>query len=92
MRKDMKDVIIDTGRRGGGGKSADSRRARLKRMDDDEVPTFISTARHRQFGWDAKELGDRTNPLESFAERQRTPRFWHKFDGEDRKGEAVVQI
>jgi len=26
------------------------------------------------------------------AERQRTPRFWHKFDGEDRKGEAVVQI
>jgi hypothetical protein len=69
MRKDMKDVIIDTGRHGGGGKAALSRRARLKRMDDEDVPTRISMSRRRQFGWDGKELGDRTNPLESYLEK-----------------------
>jgi hypothetical protein len=75
MRKDMKDLLVNTGRRGGGGKAEHSRRARFKRMDDDEVPTRISTARHRQFGWDAKELGDRLNPLWGFLE-ERCGRQW----------------
>ena len=70
MRKDMKDVIIDTGRVGGGGKAAMSRRARLKRMDHEDIPARLPMSRRRQFGWDSKELGDRTNPLESYLEAQ----------------------
>jgi hypothetical protein len=69
MRSDMKDLLVNTGRVGGGGKAAASRRARFKRMDDEELPLRISSARHRQFGWDGKELGDRLNPLHSFLEK-----------------------
>jgi hypothetical protein len=68
MRKDMKDMIINTGRVGGGGKAAMSRRARLKRMDDEDVPSFIPSSRHRQFGWDGKEVTDRLAPLTGFLE------------------------
>jgi len=68
MRRDMKDVIIDTGRRGGHGKAALSRRARFKRLDADDMPSFIPNSRRRQYGWDSKELGDRINPLHSFLE------------------------
>lgn len=81
MRKDMKDLLVNTIRRGGGGKAAASRRARLKRMEADEVPTRISTAPHCQFGWDAKELGDRLNPLRRFLEG-RCGHSWDKVYGE----------
>lgn len=65
MRKDMKDLLVNTGRRAGGGK-ASSYRARLKRADDESLPQRLSTARHRQFGYDCKELGDRLRPLYRF--------------------------
>lgn len=67
MRKDMKDLIVNTGRHGGGGKN-ESRRARMKRMDADDLPSRLPIARRRQFGWDAKELGDRLSPLDGFLE------------------------
>ena len=68
MRRDMKDMIINTGRVGGGGKAALSRRARLKRMDDDDVPSRIPMSRKRQFGWDGKEITDRLGPLDAFLD------------------------
>ena len=68
MRKDMQDLIVNTGRHAGYGKRASSRRARFKSTDDEQMPYRISTARHRQFGYDGKELGDRTRPLWRFLE------------------------
>jgi hypothetical protein len=68
MRKDMKDLLVNTGRHGAGGKAAASRRARFKTADPDQLPLRLSTSRHRQFGWDCKELGDRLRPLYKFLE------------------------
>lgn len=68
MRKDMKDLLVNTGRHGGHGKAAESRRARFKNADPDSLPSRISTSRHKQFGWDGKELGDRLGPLYQFLE------------------------
>lgn len=68
MRKDMKDLLVNTGRYHGYGKAADSRRARFNREDPDLLPSRISTARHRQFGYDGKEVGDRLKPLYRFLE------------------------
>lgn len=69
MREDMKDLLVNTSRHGGGGSSCASRRARFKRMDADELSPFIPSSRHRQFGWDGKELGDRLAPLYGFLEK-----------------------
>lgn len=67
MRKDMKDLLLDTGRHGGSyGVYANSRRARLKRADPDDLPKFVSSSRRRGGG---KELGDRLNPLRGFLEK-----------------------
>lgn len=67
MRKDMKDLLVNTGRRGGGGKANYSRSA-LRDADPDTLPSRIPTGRHRIYGYDAKELGDRLAPLKRFLE------------------------
>jgi hypothetical protein len=66
MRQDMKDLLVNTGRYGHGGKSAKSRRARFKTADEDTLPRRISA--HHQLGWDRKGLGDRLRPLYRFLE------------------------
>jgi hypothetical protein len=67
MRKDMKDLLLDTGRHGGSyGKYASSRRAELKRADPDDLPSHVSSSRRRGGG---KEQGDRLNPLRQFLKK-----------------------
>ena len=69
MRSDMKDLLLDTGRVGGWGKQAQRRRSRLKRTEDEDMPSRLPMGRRRQFGWDGKELGDRLAPLYGFLEK-----------------------
>lgn len=68
MRKDMKDLLVDTGRIGGRA-AAEGRRARFKRTPEDDLPNRIPISRHRQFGYDCKSLGDRLAPLTGFLDK-----------------------
>jgi hypothetical protein len=68
LRKDMKHLLLDTGRVGGHGK-AESRRARIKRADPDDLPSWLPSSRQRQFGYDGKEQTDRLAPLQGFLEK-----------------------
>ncbi len=63
MRPDMKDIIIDVYRRGGGYSIQPFSRARLKAMSDDDVPTHISN----RYVIDSYP-NDRLAPLERFLE------------------------
>jgi hypothetical protein len=63
MRQDMKDLLLETGRNGGYGKQAISRRARIKRADADELPQRLSSNRKRVGD---KEISDRLRPLFKF--------------------------
>jgi hypothetical protein len=63
MREDMKDLLVDTGRNGGGWGKATSRRARMKRADADDLPRALPTSRKRV---GSKSLGDRLNPLKRY--------------------------
>lgn len=67
MRKDMKDLLVDTGRNGGGWGKAASRRARMKSADPDDLPRSLPTSRHRV---GSKALGDRLNPLKKYLKSQ----------------------
>lgn len=69
MRKDMKDVIVNTGRHGGSGKNKWGRH-RLRMMDPEETPNRIPISRRRQYGYDSKELGDRIAPLRAYLDKQ----------------------
>lgn len=63
MREDMKDLLLDTGRVGGGWGKATSRRARMKRTDADDLPRMLPCGRKRV---GSKQLGDRLNPLKRY--------------------------
>src|ERR1700675_611187 len=63
MREDMKDLLVDTGRNGGGWGKATSRRARMKRADADDLPRTLPCGRKRV---GSKQLGDRLNPLKRY--------------------------
>ena len=68
MRKDMKDLLVNTGRHGGIFAKNAYDRATLRDTDPDSLPSRIPTGRHRQYGYNAKELGDRLAPLYRFLE------------------------
>src|SRR5271157_1724025 len=63
MREDMKDLLLDTGRVGGGWGKAASRRAIMKRADADDLPRTLPSGRKRV---GSKQQGDRLNPLKRF--------------------------
>lgn len=63
MRSDMKDLLLDTGRVGGGWGKAASRRAQMKRTDADDLPRTLPSGRKRV---GSKQQGDRLNPLKRF--------------------------
>lgn len=65
----MKDVIIDTGRYGGGW----SRKGRQK--DLEELPE--KEGMKGKYGWNTKSFGDRTQPLDGFL-RKNVGRPWDK--------------
>lgn len=69
MRKDMKDVIVNTGRVGGSGKSQYSR-AFIRDTDPEDLPSRIPMGRRRLYGYESKELGDRISPLRAYLEAQ----------------------
>jgi len=70
MRKDMKDVIVNTGRHGGNRAKAYYSRAYLRDTDPEELPNRLPMNRHRQYGYDSKELGDRIAPLRAYLHKQ----------------------
>jgi hypothetical protein len=68
MRKDMKDLLLDTGRVGGGwGKGAGARRYHLKNDDPDDLSNWQPSSRKRVAGH--KHQGDRLNPLKRYLKR-----------------------
>ena len=69
----MKDLLLDTGRVGGGWGKGTSRRFHFKNDDSDDLPHFISTARKRQGSY--KHQGDRLNPLKRYL-RKNCGRPW----------------
>jgi len=69
MRKDMKDVIVNTGRQGGGWGKKLYNRAYLRDHDPDDLPIRLPIARRRQYS-DPKSLGDRIAPLRAFLDKQ----------------------
>lgn len=73
MRKDMKHVIIDRPRRGGdGGKSIlpKGSKKRLQKTPLEEQEKFASSARHRVYGYDCKQLNEHLSPLRSWLHSQ----------------------
>src|SRR5271167_3398240 len=70
MRKDMKDVIVNTGRQGGGWGKKLYNRAYLRDHDPDDLPIRLPIARRRQYS-DPKSLGDRIAPLRAFGTQRR---------------------
>ena len=73
MRPDMKDLLLNTGRHSGYGKS-DSRRARFLHVDADLLPHRLTPA--LQYGYNRKSQGDRLAPLYKFLE-SRCGRPWN---------------
>lgn len=62
MRKDMKDLLVNTGRNGGSDRGVYSR-AKIKSVDPDNLPKRLPSSRNRCGG---KSLGDRLKPLTRF--------------------------
>jgi hypothetical protein len=73
VRKDMKDLLLDTGRVGGSEKGMFSR-AKVKSADPDSLPKRLPSSRRRCGG---KSLGDRLNPLRRFL-KANCGRPWEK--------------
>lgn len=74
----MKHVLIDRPRTGGdGGKSKPPKgsKKRFQKTPLDEQPKFASSARHRVYGWNAKELNDHIAPLRRWL-RSQVGRDW----------------
>src|SRR5947208_10890690 len=74
MRQDMYRVVIERPRFGHANRS----RKWGRRVDEHyEGPTFVSSARRRQYGWHSKELSDLINPLVRYLHKQ-VGRPWDK--------------
>lgn len=72
MRKDMAKVVTEAPRRGHANPSRKWGR-RLTRNEyglDDHGPTRAPMARHRQYGWNAKEFSDVLGPLRRYLRKQ----------------------
>lgn len=80
MRRDMAKVVTERPRHGHANKSKKtSLRVRRYESEDqlDDLPKRISSGRHRQHGWMAKEFSDRIGPLKRFL-RSRVGKNWDK--------------
>lgn len=69
MRQDMAKVVTERPRYGHSNLSKKTAlRVRRYESEDhlDDLPKRISSSRHRQHGWDAKEFSDRIGPLRRF--------------------------
>lgn len=76
MRQDMAKVLVERERRGVNGAEIKRRRKRragnnafkrsLQHEDSDNGPTKESMGRHRQYGWNCKELNENLSPLKRF--------------------------
>ena len=80
MRSDMSKVVTERPRYGHGNRSKKTA-LRIRRFDSedqfDRLPKRISSSRHSQHGWDAKEFSDRLGPLKRFL-RSRVGQHWDK--------------
>lgn len=80
MRRDMAKVVTERPRYGHANKSKKtSLRVRRYESEDqlDDLPKRISSGRHRQHGWTAKEFSDLISPLKRFL-RSRVGKSWDK--------------
>lgn len=69
MRDDMSKVVTERPRQGHGNKSKKTTGQRIRRYDphrEYDEPTRLPIARHRQYGYDAKEFSDLINPLKRY--------------------------
>ena len=80
MRSDMSKVVTEKPRYGHANRSKKTA-LRIRRFDSedqfDHLPKRISSSRHSQHGWDAKEFSDRLGPLKRFL-RSRIGKHWDK--------------
>jgi hypothetical protein len=82
MRSDMHKVVIERPRF---GHANPSRKWGGRVSENHDGPTFVSSARNRQYGWNAKGLSDFLSPLMRYLEGQ-VGRPWDKVYSEIRKG------
>ena len=80
MRQDMAKVVTERPRYGHAGRS-NKTAFRAWRYDSEDqfndLTKRISSGRHRQYGWFAKEFSDRLGPLKKFL-RSRVGQHWDK--------------
>lgn len=78
MRPDMERVVTERPRRDHKNKyHGTGLRSKFKRDNGEDAATFGSTARHRQFGYEAKEFSDLIQPLYRFF-RSNIGKNWDK--------------
>lgn len=99
MRDDMAKVVTERPRGGHRNKSRKTAGPRIRRYDPDreyDEPTRLPIARHRQYGYEAKEFSDLINPLRRYL-RTCVGRPWAKVHSElsrklDRRSLAGLHI
>lgn len=72
MRSDMSKVVTERPRYGHANPSKKTA-LHVRRYEEgqfDDLPKRISSGRHRQHGWNAKEFSDRIGPLRRFLQSQ----------------------
>ena len=99
MRKDMAKVVTEAPRRGHGNPSKKwGRRLSKNEYDlDDHGASRAPTARHRQYGWNAKDFSDVLGPLRRYLRKQvRRPwdKVWseitHTLDSRSQTGQHIL--
>jgi hypothetical protein len=84
MRDDMAKVVTERPRRGHRNTSRKTSGPKIRRYDPDreyDEPSRHPVARHRQYGYEAKEFSDLINPLKRFL-RSCVGRPWAKVHSE----------
>lgn len=84
MRDDMSKVVTERPRQGPANKSKKTTGQRIRRYDpgrEYDEPTRLPIARHRQYGYDAKEFSDLINPLKRYL-RTCIGKPWRKVHSE----------
>ncbi|MDP3697780.1 MAG: hypothetical protein Q8R55_07275 [Candidatus Taylorbacteria bacterium] len=79
VRQDMAKVVTERPRYGHANRSKKTA-LRVRRYEEgqlDDLPKRISSSRHRQHGWDAKEFSDLIGPLKRFLQ-SRIGQHWDK--------------
>ena len=84
MRPDMSKILVERERIGVKGAALKRRRnRRIANRDLENAPTKVSMGRHRQYGWEAKQLNENLSPLKRFIE-SRVDQHWDKVYSEIR--------